>query len=157
MVGSAGLISPVSAVDVPAPVGGPPSCTAADGSAAVVAAGACGPGVDCGLPQPAASNTIPITMNCLMGMAPFSCRSPTKWHRAGSLGLDRLRSARRSPPSSGLRSLLDGAALSDFWMYSDMSESGAGCPHLQGSLRSSTRVLTADSLSAPDHTAPARD
>src|SRR4029453_12240021 len=67
MVGSAGWISPVSAVDVPAPVGGPPSCTAADGSAAGLAGGAWGP------PHGAASNPGPITMSCLMGMAPSSC------------------------------------------------------------------------------------
>src|SRR6476646_8958560 len=67
MVGSAGLISPVSAVDVPAPVGGPPSCTAADGSAAGLAGGDCGP------PQAADNNTAPITISCLMGMTPSFC------------------------------------------------------------------------------------
>src|SRR5580765_652288 len=77
MVGSAGLISPVSAVEVPAPVGGPPSCTAADGSAAVVAGGVCGPGGGCEPPQAAATDSAPITMMCLTRMEPSSSRLAT--------------------------------------------------------------------------------
>src|SRR4051812_25832073 len=154
MAGSAGLISPVSAVDVPAPDGGPPSCTAADGSAAVVAAGACCPGVDCGLPQAAASHTVPITTNCLKGMAPSSCRSPMnrivhdRWVEPST---DCKTTARVSPGSQVVamapRHLISGATPK-------YRSRAPGSPYVEGPLRPSIRVLIPDS--SPRQATPRR-